>query len=454
MSASRAESTVGATLLALVLVVAVACVPELPRSRTWVSDELASRTGMGLRKQPDRELAMPPGVRNDGSLTVDEAVAVALWNNAAFQSDLAQLGVARADLADAGVLPNPILSLLFPVGAKQLEITVKQSLGAIWQRPRRVAAARKDAARVAELMVQRGLDLARDVRVAYGDVVLAEQRVVLSAEADVIWAGLLAIADARLQAGDASRREVVSASADARVAHAATEHAATEVEVARGTLRGLLGAPTGFALKLDPGASADASPSRPWMSARTATSDDAAPWIATALAARPDLRAASLAVEAASERAGLERRRIIELVGILDINGSGPEIGPGLEVPLPLFDQRQAGRIRARAELERASWAYVGLRRQIAREVHAAHARLVLAEAALGTWQTDILPARAEATRLATRAFERGEESHLVVLEATRTYVETKQRSAELAAERSRAAAELERVAGGRARAK
>ena len=45
---------------------------------------------------------LPAGVRIDDGLSRDEAVAIALWNNAAFQVSVSQLGFARADLVDAG----------------------------------------------------------------------------------------------------------------------------------------------------------------------------------------------------------------------------------------------------------------------------------------------------------------------------------------------------------------
>jgi outer membrane protein, heavy metal efflux system len=61
----------------------------------------------------------------DDGLSRDEAVAIALWNNAAFQVSVSQLGFARADLADAGLISNPVLSLLFPWGPKQLEWTLR-----------------------------------------------------------------------------------------------------------------------------------------------------------------------------------------------------------------------------------------------------------------------------------------------------------------------------------------
>jgi outer membrane protein TolC len=88
-----------------------------------------------------------------------------------------------------------------------------------------------------------------------------------------------------------------------------------------------------------------------------------------ALVARPDVRAAELAVEAAGARLGWERARILTLTAVLDANGSGSEgfeAGPGLDLGLPLADRNQAGRARAAAELERASRAYVAAQQRVA----------------------------------------------------------------------------------------
>ena len=86
-----------------------------------VTSATQERTGSAARVTGAAAPGIPPGVTLDDGLTADEAVAVALWNNAAFQASLNDLGFARADLAEAGLLANPVLSLLLPVGPKQLE---------------------------------------------------------------------------------------------------------------------------------------------------------------------------------------------------------------------------------------------------------------------------------------------------------------------------------------------
>ena len=61
------------------------------------------RAGTGASVRFDAQTpSLPAGVRIEDGLSREEAVAVALWNNAAFQVSVSRLGFARADLVDAG----------------------------------------------------------------------------------------------------------------------------------------------------------------------------------------------------------------------------------------------------------------------------------------------------------------------------------------------------------------
>src|SRR5690349_7041644 len=85
--------------------------PEQTRS---VSAELKRRAGVGLREYPTNRFELPPKVAIDDGLSEEEATALALWNNAAFQELLADLDLSRSDLVQAGMLPNPTFSMLIP----------------------------------------------------------------------------------------------------------------------------------------------------------------------------------------------------------------------------------------------------------------------------------------------------------------------------------------------------
>jgi cobalt-zinc-cadmium efflux system outer membrane protein len=71
------------------------------------------------------------------------------------------------------MLPNPAFSLLFPLGPKQLEFTLSYAIDILWQRPGRVAAARPNAEKVAENLVNHGLALVCNVYISFADLHMA-----------------------------------------------------------------------------------------------------------------------------------------------------------------------------------------------------------------------------------------------------------------------------------------
>ena len=97
----------------------------------------------------------------EDGLTEDEAVAVALWNNPDFRVQLTDLGFARADLLEAGLLRIRCSRCLFPIGPKQFEMTLRFPFEVLRERPRRVAAANVALGRVATGLEQHGLNLMR-----------------------------------------------------------------------------------------------------------------------------------------------------------------------------------------------------------------------------------------------------------------------------------------------------
>jgi len=406
-----------------------------------VSESIEDRMGHVLREAGGESVA-PRGVGLEDGVTDEEAVALALWNHAGFQVDLASLGFSRAEVVEAGLLRNPILSLLFPVGPKQLEATLNWPVEAFWQRPRRVAAARLDAERVAQNLVQNGLNLIRDVRFAHADAVLAADRLRLNQEQLELRRQILSITEARLRSGDIAELEVLPVRNDVRLVEADILRFQHDVSAASARLALILGS------ILDSETVA-ASPSV--LPSRAAPA--AAALLETAFASRPDMRGAELAIEAAAERARWHKSRIFALTSMLDANSQGRdgfEIGPGLQAELFTADRNSGNRRRAEAELEQASRRYVAVRQQIAAEVADARIRYEEARRALAQWRDEILPPLEEAARRTERAFAAGDVSRLSVLENTTRLVESRNRYVEIQWSLRRARAELERAVGRR----
>ena len=169
-----------------------------------VAERIQQRTGAAPRIDGRTPADIPAGVDVADGVSRDEAVTLALWNNADFQVSLADLGFARADLLEAGLLRNPVLSLLFPVGPKQLEATLRWPVEALWERPRRVAAARIAMDAAAERLVQAGLDLAAAAKIAHADLTLAQDRERLATETSLLLQRINELTQSRLAAGDIS----------------------------------------------------------------------------------------------------------------------------------------------------------------------------------------------------------------------------------------------------------
>lgn len=117
----------------------------------------------------------------DRPLSAAAAVQIALLNNQHLQSEYAALGIARADLIQAGLIGNPTLfsSVRFPSGGgrKNLEFSIAQSFLDVLLRPARERLAHTEFERVRQTISQTLLDFSADVVVAYREVQAAARLV-------------------------------------------------------------------------------------------------------------------------------------------------------------------------------------------------------------------------------------------------------------------------------------
>ncbi len=418
-----------------------ACASTGTTAVTDTAENLRARIGVDNRIGATGPAPAAVGVTLSDGLSRDEAVALALWNNPGFQAATQQLGFARADLVEAGLLTNPTLALLFPVGPKQLEATLRWPVEVLWERPRRVAAARIALAVVAQNLVQSGLDLALAVRIGFVDLTLVSDRLVLARESAAALGRISSLSETRLRAGDVAELDARAARVDATRSAQDADRLMQDVVVARERLRLLIG------LAAD-------DPAVSTLERTAAPSPSCGPdgtLLERGLAARPDVRAAELAIEGAAARLGWERRRILQLTAVLDANGQGTqgfESGPGVDAVLPLFNRNQGGRLRGETELLRASAAYVAVQRQVAFDVREAAAQLAQATQSNAVWARDIVAPLEANLADAEASYVAGDTSYLFVLENTRRLIDARVRAREIQADAERATARLERAVG------
>lgn len=385
------------------------------------------------------ELRLPPGVSLSDTITEEQAVWIALVNNAAFQEALSNVGLAEADILQAQTLPNPTLSMLFPAGPKQLEFAVKYPVEAMWLRPKRIEIAKLDADNVAKTLQQSSLDLVRDVRIAYTNLSLAKERVKLANKAVDLSRQVAKLVDARRRAGTALELESTTAKSDELQAKQELAQLEDGITLAKNRLAKFLGVGlSDFSISTS---GLDTSPSVP---------DDSNALLNDAFAARPDLRAAEIAIESAMKRAGLAESEAYKLTAVLDTNGSGSdfEAGPGIDLPIPIFDRNKAGKARAKAAIQKASRHYLAVRDQIILEVREAHTLARQAQRSADTWKRDIIPPLESAIGQAEKAYKGGTATFLQVVETNRKLTAARLRYSEATADLHRAITELERAIG------
>jgi outer membrane protein, heavy metal efflux system len=309
----------------------------------------------------DKEAAEKIGSLLKGNLTADQAVQIALLNNRDLQALYSELGVAQADLVQAGLLRNPIFdaAILFPVtngGKPKLELSAVMNFLDIFYIPlrKRVAAARFEEAKLRITGVV--LDFSARVRTAFFLHQANEQMLELRQTIVQALVGSSELSRRLNEAGNitdldfARDRALLEAG---KLALRSAEVAARQGREELNILMGLWGNQTEW--------QTDARlPDIPQEPMQTENIER------IALDRSVDLLNARQRLVFAGEQLGFNRWTAL-LPEMQAGTGSEREedgswkVGPVFEFPIPLFDQGQARIGRSMAELRRAQQDYYAL---------------------------------------------------------------------------------------------
>jgi cobalt-zinc-cadmium efflux system outer membrane protein len=419
------------------------CASRRVATNTGTAEGILSRTGKSVQpRTAETKSSLPPNLSADQPLSSDDAVGIAIWNNPQLRADLATLGLAETDLIDAGLLRNPRLDMLVPVGAKPFELLFNLPIEAFWQRPRRVAAAQQALDQLAQSLIQNGLNAARDARLAHADLVQANARLEVGRQSAELRQRVVQLTEARLRAGDISELETITSRTESGFAREQLARFEHDVQLGLERLRVALGlAAERTALRVTVSTAMMEPP--PALDAL----------LEKAMSSRPDLRAAELAIATATKRGKWERSRLLLLSAQLsskEVGDHGILSGPGVSVDLPVFHRNQGLIARADAEVEVASRQYLALKQRVAFEVAEAREQLVQAQEALRKLREEVLPPLQRATALAEDQYKNGDVAYLFVLEQSRGLVDAQLRIVDSEAAIRRAQAQLERSVGSR----
>ena len=290
--------------------------------------------------------------------TADDAVQIAMLNNRDLQAIYSDLGLAQADLVQAGLFRNPIFdaAVLFPLSGirPELQLTVVISfLDALYVPLRkRVAAARFEEAK---LRVSGAvLDLAAEVRRVFYEHQANEQMLELR---QTIVQALFASWDVsrRLhEAGNITDLDLARDRAGAETSKLALRSAEIALRQSRERLNDLMGTwgeQTGWEID---GRLPDVPTESPPVNGLERA----------ALSRSLDLSQARQRVITAGQQLGYDRATAFipeTEAGVEAEREESWKVGPVFSIPIPLFDQGQARVGRAVAELQRTQQEYYAM---------------------------------------------------------------------------------------------
>jgi len=410
-----------------------------------VAERIRMQSGFNV---PDQKKAgafdQPPGVDPKDGITPEEAVNIALWNNAQFQADLTDALIANADVINAKIIQNPLLRYLSPNAGITASGYINFALDFIWQRPARIAAAKMNAAKVRDSLVQKGFALIRDVQLAYTDLLFNQEKLHISEENAATRAEINRLANARLRNGDISELEAKTSQADSASAADDLVKAKLAFIASRNQFNYMLGITPVDSVIILQGASVDTFPSK-------INKEDL---ITLALEYRPDIQAAKTGIAAAGKTLGWERSKIINFTATLNYqyiraaNGSGKQwlpnaSNPGFQAEIPIFNRNQGNIARANALLEKATLQYYAVLQKAMLDVTQAFVQYEQTYESYLLWNSNILPPLEAAVGLVRQTYERGDISYLPVLEAIRQLQNGRLRQAEANAQLRRSVSQL-----------
>jgi outer membrane protein, heavy metal efflux system len=330
-------------------------------------------------------------------LTADEAVAIATLNNPRLQVTLAELGIARADLIEASTISNPVFEgeIRFPADPyRPFELTLAQSLIDLIQLPRRRALGRAafDAAqmRVSSEVLRFGAD----VRSVYYDLLAATQHVALSRTA---------AAAAQTAAEVAMKQHAAENITDLDFENEQARYEQAKLDLARAEQRVLLAREALIRVMGMRNATAEwrlpeSFPPLP------ETEMDQQQLEQLAAAQRLDLAIARRELDVARQRVPIARLSLLEET-VVDFHyerePSGEHtLGPGVEIPIPIFNTGRAARTRAEAEFLRARHAVNAIEAASASILRSARAAVTEARARVEYYRDVVVPRRARIVEL------------------------------------------------------
>lgn len=326
-------------------------------------------------------------------IDADAAVRVAMLNNRELRASLRELGIARARVLGAGLLPNPLFDVeLNPERQTGVEVRVEWDIAGLLLAPIRAdaASADLDVARfeVAGLVIETGFE----VRSAYFEVQAADEMLAVAERALDACVAARDAARALASAGNVPAMDLAAREAAYEEERVHVAEAELHALVARELLQRRLG------LHGEETAWTTAGP----LPVEAVERTDLDGLERRAVDASLELRVLQSRMVAAARRAGLARLEGMLPEVLVDVHaligdpvaGDSFAVGGGIGVRLPIFDRGDGLVAEHEHALDAAFERYVGLAVDVRSEAREARARVESSGARVRHYGSVVLPAR------------------------------------------------------------
>jgi cobalt-zinc-cadmium efflux system outer membrane protein len=378
-------------------------------------------------------------------VNADSAVQIALLNNHSLQATYEELGIAQADLVEAGLLRNPLFTFEKRFPGQALEADLFKEFIDLLLLPlrKRIAAAQFEAAKLR--VGHEVLMTAAEVRAAFyehqGDQQLVDLRKTVADATERSAETALKMHEAgNLRDLDLASEQATNAQAKIELAKA--QAGAVQSREKLNKLMGAFGTQTNWTV-------APRLPELPGSDISTSQLES------RAIQQRLDLAAARQQFVAEARARGIARAEAIlqgaEIGGHYEheIEGSVHSIGPSVNVPIPIFNQGQPASARANAKTRQAAQRYLALAADIRSDVRAARDKMLLARRQVAYFKSTALPMRTRVTQESQLQYNAMQITPFQLLQAKQEEVKAGADYVEALRDYWVARAELEKAVGG-----
>ena len=376
-------------------------------------------------------------------MTLPAAIALALQRNPDLKIAARDIEISAGLLSQAGLRPNPELSLQsegLQKNNRTTTILFNQALELGGKRPARMAAAERERDVAFADLALRRTEVRALVVAAFFEALTAQERLQLAEASQALAQSVQHAAARRVLAGKVSPLEETRAKVAQAGASIELRQAASAMALARQRLTAIWG---GSGPQWD----------RLAVPAEALMTYPSLPQLLSRLNTAPQMMRSRLEIVRQQSQVDVElSRRIPDLTVSVgsqrDEQAGRTQAIIGLSLPLPLFNRNQGNVLSALRKTDKARDELAAVETRLASELEQAWLRLQATRDELAILRSTILPGAQSAFDAASQGFALGKFNFLDVLDAQRTLFQSKSQYLSALAESHRASVDIERLVG------